>query len=172
MLGMVRVVKERSDLTEANRNEEHMITHKRIFSPPGAVEEWERTNSEQFWQQLGSLSFARRNNAMRVSHNILVITQHILDLSRNNHYLLRPGDEPGIFGCWFIFWSMQRPWPLGYCAPHPVAVKWNTSNQDVGGWGSGCSKSGRAYASWSRNRGFESCCMMGFLYSLSFSIPL
>ena len=38
MLGMVRVVKERPELTEANRNEEHMITHKRIFSPPGAVE--------------------------------------------------------------------------------------------------------------------------------------
>ena len=73
-----------------------------MYSPQGVVEEWERTNSEQFWRQLCSLSFAR-NHAMSVSHNILVSTQHIMNVSRNNHYLSRPGGEPGIFGCGFIF---------------------------------------------------------------------
>ena len=47
---MVQVVKEQLELNEAKRKEEQKITNKRMYSPPGVVEEWERTNSEQFWQ--------------------------------------------------------------------------------------------------------------------------
>ena len=43
-----------------------------MYSPPVEAEEWERTDSDQFWLALGSWSAVRENKTISVSHSILV----------------------------------------------------------------------------------------------------
>ena len=56
-----------------------------MYSPPVEAEEWEQTNSEQFWLALGSKSAVGENKTMGELQYSGDPKHHIVNMSRNNN---------------------------------------------------------------------------------------